>query len=56
VLDLASVFTPGGRYRVSMPVDGRDTIVRKPDGVHLSDAGAELAADLVQRALDRDFR
>jgi lysophospholipase L1-like esterase len=56
VLDLASAFTPGGRYRVSMPVDGRDTIVRKPDGVHLSDAGAEVAADLVQRALDRDFR
>jgi lysophospholipase L1-like esterase len=56
VLDLASVFTPGGRYRVSMPVDGRDTNVRKPDGVHHSDAGAEVAADLVQRALDRDFR
>lgn len=56
VLDLASVFTPGGRYRVSMPVDGRDTIVRKPDGVHLSDAGAGVAADLVQRALDQDFR
>ncbi|UGS36888.1 DUF459 domain-containing protein [Capillimicrobium parvum] len=56
VLDLAAVFTPGGRYRVSMPVDGRDTIVRKPDGVHLSDAGAQLAADLVQRDLERDFR
>jgi len=56
VLDLASVFTPGGRYRVSMRVDGRDTIVRKPDGVHLSDAGAAVAADLVQRALQRDFR
>jgi lysophospholipase L1-like esterase len=56
VLDLASVFTPGGRYRVSMPIDGRDTIVRKPDGVHLSDAGAQLAADLVQRDLERDFR
>lgn len=56
VLDLAALFTPGGRYRVGMEVDGRDTVVRAPDGVHLSDAGAELAADAVQRALDADFR
>jgi len=56
VLDLAAVFTPGGRYRVGMEIDGRDTVVREPDGVHLTPAGAELAADEVQRALDADFR
>ena len=55
VLDLAELFTPDGRYRVSMDVDGRDTVVREPDGVHLNDAGAQLAADAVQRALDADF-
>jgi lysophospholipase L1-like esterase len=55
VLDLARLFTPGGRYRVSMDVDGRDTVVREPDGIHLSDAGAQVAADAVQRALDADF-
>lgn len=55
VLDLAHLFTPGGRYRVSMDVDGREMIVREPDGVHLNDAGSELAADAVQRALAADF-
>ena len=55
VLDLADLFTPGGRYRVSMEVDGRETVVREPDGVHLNDAGSQLAADAVQRALDADF-
>jgi hypothetical protein len=38
-----------------MDVDGRDTVVREPDGIHLSDAGAQVAADAVQRALDADF-
>jgi lysophospholipase L1-like esterase len=56
VLDLAEVFTPGGRYRVSMEVDGRDAVVRRPDGIHLSPTGAELAADLVERDLRASFR
>jgi hypothetical protein len=55
VLDLAHLFTPGGRYRVSMDVDGRETVVREPDGIHLNDAGSQLAADAVQRALAADF-
>jgi hypothetical protein len=55
VLDLARLFTPGGRYRASMDVDGRETVVREPDGIHLNDAGSQLAADAVQRALDADF-
>lgn len=56
VIDLAHLFTPGGRYRVSMDVDGRESVVREPDGVHLNETGAELAADAVQRALAADFR
>ncbi len=55
VLDLVRVFTPGGRFRDAMPVRGRETIVREPDGIHLNGAGAEVAADLVQRALRNDF-
>lgn len=55
VLDLAALFTPDGRYRVSMPVDGHDAVVRKPDGIHLNPAGAALAADLVERDLRADF-
>jgi lysophospholipase L1-like esterase len=55
VLDLAHLFTPGGRYRVSMDVDGRQTVVREPDGIHLNDEGSQLAADAVQQALSADF-
>lgn len=55
LLDLTSVFTPNGRYRDAMEVDGRDQIVREPDGNHLNRKGAEVAADLVLEAVRRDF-
>ena len=55
VLDMTALFTPGGRYRDAMDVDGREQIVREADGIHLNEAGAELAADAVQAALRRDF-
>jgi lysophospholipase L1-like esterase len=55
VLDMAPVFTPGGRYRDAMTVDGRRQIVREADGIHLNGTGAGLAAGAVLRAIDRDF-
>ena len=55
VLDMVPIFTPGFRYRASMPVDGEDTIVRESDGIHLNDRGSELAADQVMAAIERDF-
>ena len=55
VLDMATLFTPDGRYRDAMDVDGRKRIVREADGIHLNQAGAEVAADAVQAALRRDF-
>lgn len=55
VLDMEELFTPGGRYRDAMTVDGRRQIVREPDGIHLNGRGAELAADAVLRAVRRDF-
>jgi hypothetical protein len=55
VLDMARVFTPGGRYRDAMEVDGRDRIVREADGIHVNALGARLAADAVERAIARDF-
>jgi lysophospholipase L1-like esterase len=55
VLDMGEIFTPGDRFRDAMEVDGRETIVREPDGIHLNDAGSALAADAVEAALDRDF-
>lgn len=55
VLDMAGVFTPGQRYRAAMAVAGRQTIVRNPDGIHLNEAGAGLAAELVAARLRADF-
>lgn len=54
VLDMTSLFTPSG-YRDAMEIDGRRRIVRDPDGIHLNDEGARLAADVVLRAVHRDF-
>jgi hypothetical protein len=55
VLDMTDLFTPGGRYRAAMPVDGRSELVRQADGVHLNDAGATVALRPVLDALRADF-
>jgi hypothetical protein len=55
VVDIASVFTPGGRYRSAMDVDGRPQVVRDPDGAHLNAVGGRVAADMVRKALAKDF-
>lgn len=54
VLDMESVFTPSG-FRTSMDLDGKNTIVRRSDGIHLNDAGAAYAAGLVEARLRADF-
>ena len=54
VLDLVEVFTPGGRYRDSMPVGGRERRVRQGDGVHLNTTGASVAANVIIRTLRRE--
>ena len=55
VMDMTAVFTPAGRFRAAMSVGGRSTIVRDPDGIHLNDAGARVAAGLVIARLRADF-
>jgi uncharacterized protein len=55
VLDLAALFTPGGRYRDAMPVGGRQRIVRESDGIHLNDEGATIALGPVLAALRADY-
>ena len=55
LLDMAAVFTPGFSYRAAMDVDGKETIVRESDGIHLNAAGARIAADQVERAMAADF-
>jgi lysophospholipase L1-like esterase len=51
LIDLAEVFTPGGRYRDSMEVGGKIVRVRQADGVHLNTTGASIAANIVLRTL-----
>jgi len=55
VIDTVPIFTPDGRYRDSMPIDGEETIVRESDGIHLNQAGSALAADAVLERIDADF-
>jgi lysophospholipase L1-like esterase len=55
VVDLIPTFTPGDTYRDSIDVDGKQTIVRESDGIHLNEDGSSVAADLVLQAVDRDF-
>ena len=55
IVDLGAVFTPGDKFRSAMDIDGREQIVRETDGFHLTEAGAKLAADAVEAALDKDF-
>lgn len=51
VVDLTSVITPGGVYTESLRRNGKDVRVRAQDGLHLSNAGASIAADEVLRTL-----
>jgi hypothetical protein len=54
LVELDEFFTPGGRYRESIEIDGKVVRVRQDDGVHLNTTGASLAATLVAQALRRD--
>ncbi len=55
VIDTVPVFTPGRRYRDAIGIGGRPTIVRQSDGIHLNDAGSQLAAQLVLAGVRGDF-
>jgi len=55
VVDLIPTFTPGDSYRDSIEVDGKQTLVRRSDGIHLNDEGAALAAGMVLDAVNADF-
>ena len=54
VIDLVKVFTPGGRFRQTITFRGRTIDARQPDGIHLSAAGAQVAAALVLDRLRAD--
>jgi lysophospholipase L1-like esterase len=54
LIDTIPIFTPKG-YRDAMPLNGENTIVRQPDGIHLNDAGAAYLADVVIERMRQDF-
>jgi len=54
-IDLDERFAPDGDYTDAIDVDGRERIVREQDGIHLNAAGAAVAADVVQDAVDEDL-
>jgi hypothetical protein len=54
VIDTRKVFTPHGRFQETACYRGRCFPARQPDGVHLSNAGARVAADMVARRLRAD--
>jgi hypothetical protein len=54
VIDMRRVFTPRDRFAQTACYRGRCFSARQPDGVHLSNAGARAAADIVARRLAAD--
>jgi len=56
VVDIVGRLSNSGQYADYLPDDsGRQVLVRARDGVHLSEAGARIAAGLVLQALDADW-
>jgi hypothetical protein len=54
LIDAASFFTPGGRYRDFMTYHGHGFVIHESDGIHLSTAADQVAAGLVAARLLRD--
>jgi len=50
VVRLDALFTPSG-FRETMPYRGQTVRVRQSDGVHLTTAGAAIAAEAIEKAL-----
>lgn len=55
VLDMPAIFTPGFEYSDAIDVDGRETLVREEDGIHLNDEGSAIAAEEVLERMRQDF-
>ena len=55
IIDTVPIFTPGEKYRDSMNVNGKPTIVRESDGIHLNGPGSALAEKYVLAAIDQNF-
>jgi hypothetical protein len=54
VLDEAELLTPGFVYRYSATINGKETILRQADGLHLSRVGAIMTAEMVRHWMRAD--
>ena len=54
LIPLNRIFTPRGRYRPYIRYRGRRLRARQADGVHLTPAGASIAASIVVRQMGAD--
>jgi len=54
VIDMRKVFTPHDRFQQRACYRGHCFDARQPDGIHLSIAGARVAADIIARRLRAD--
>jgi hypothetical protein len=55
LIDLGSVLAPNGQFEEQITYHGRPgVVVRDPDGIHLTGAGAAIATTLIARALRSD--
>jgi hypothetical protein len=55
IVDTGATFSPGEKYRDAMDIGGKKTIVRRSDGIHLNDAGAQVLSDLLVTRLGTAF-
>lgn len=55
VVDLVAALSPGDQFRASMEVQGRETIVREQDGIHLNEAGSDVALATLAQVMREDF-
>lgn len=55
IVDTGATFSPGDQYRDAMDIGGKKTIVRRSDGIHLNDAGAQLLSDQLVARLGTAF-
>lgn len=54
VVDTVPVLSPRNEFRRRMRYKGRTVVIRDRDGVHLTNAGSRIAADLVKSAMRAD--
>jgi lysophospholipase L1-like esterase len=55
IVNTPPIFTPGFAYRDAMSIEGKQTIVRQADGIHLNEAGSTLLARYVLEFLKQNF-